>query len=515
VSSGAGTASDSRGDVQRDARPVLTLVWVLCWFSAIYLPTTAIVAARRYLWNDELFTFYISAQPMRRIWTVLLTGVDQQPPPFHWLTHELLRILGPSPLTVRLPELAGFWLFGACVIIIVSRRLPPAYGFLGAMLAAVSGAYPYAYEARPYAIVLGLSALAFLCWQRLDDGKGFAWLMAASLALGLCMHYYAILVLVPFAAAELVHWHSARRIRWRSWIAMAGASAPLLAWLPVIRAAGNQQGDFWARPDFFSLPNYFSIILAPAALPFAVVGICGAGAAVLRRPKDAARVPVVPVAEIAAAIGFATIPLLAALMAALATGAFTPRYALPGVMGICLLGAWALAWAFRARSRPATLAGIFLSCYFVANTVAGFDSTKNAANRAAVVWMIEHYASERLPVAIADPHMFLELSYQAPPGLRNRFFYIADPKAAALFLKTGIVDRQVIGMQPWAELRVRRLEDVLSAGLPFLVFGYPGPWAWLVPELSSRKIPMSVAGILGPDVLLRAAPNGSAAFERK
>ena len=265
MSSGAGIATGSRGDAQGDVRSLRTQVWVLCWFSAVYLPTTAIIAARRYLWNDELFTFYISAQPLRRIWTVLLTGVDQQPPPFHWLTHELLRIFGPSPLAVRLPELAGFWLFGACVIVIVSRRLPPAYGFLGAMLAAVSGAYPYAYEARPYAIVLGLSALAFFCWQRLDDGKGFAWLMAASLAIGLL--------------------HALLRL--------PGA----------LSVCCGRVGSLAQRAPY----------------PVALVDRDG------RRYRPTRRV---------------------------ASGD-------PGVTGICLLGAWALAWAFRARSRPATLAGVF------------------------------------------------------------------------------------------------------------------------------------------------------------
>jgi hypothetical protein len=199
----------------------------------------------------------------------------------------------------------------------------------------------------------------------------------------------------------------------------------------------------------------------------------------------------------AAAVTFPALPLLAALTAALATGAYTPRYALAGATGIFLLGAWSLAWAFRDRPRSAILAAIFLSCYFVASSVFSFASITDAANRQPVIWLLEHYASDRLPVAIANPHMFFELSHQAPPALRTRFFYIAAPEVAAAFLKAGSVDRGILGMQPWADLRVKRLEDVLSSGSPFLVFGYPGPWAWLVPELASRKIPMSVVTTLG------------------
>jgi hypothetical protein len=35
-------------------------VWLLCGFSAVYLVGTCLVAARKPMWNDELFTFYFS-----------------------------------------------------------------------------------------------------------------------------------------------------------------------------------------------------------------------------------------------------------------------------------------------------------------------------------------------------------------------------------------------------------------------------------------------------------------------
>ncbi len=43
----------------------------------------------------------------------------------------------------------------------VARYVPPIYGLLASALLLVSDAYPYAYEARPYAIVAGLATLAF------------------------------------------------------------------------------------------------------------------------------------------------------------------------------------------------------------------------------------------------------------------------------------------------------------------------------------------------------------------
>jgi Transposase, Mutator family len=49
-------------------------VWLLCGFSAVYLVGTCLVAARKPMWNDELFTFYISRLPsVSDIWSVLST----------------------------------------------------------------------------------------------------------------------------------------------------------------------------------------------------------------------------------------------------------------------------------------------------------------------------------------------------------------------------------------------------------------------------------------------------------
>ena len=90
--------------------------WFIAGFSAVYLLVTCLMASRRMLWNDELFTLYISKlTDFSDIVAAISTGADQNPPPFYFLTHLVLGLLGTNQLTVRLPEVFGCWLMSLCL----------------------------------------------------------------------------------------------------------------------------------------------------------------------------------------------------------------------------------------------------------------------------------------------------------------------------------------------------------------------------------------------------------------
>ena len=49
--------------------------------TAFYLALAVVLAARRLLWNDELYTFHIARLPgLAAIWDALTTGAEQLPP---------------------------------------------------------------------------------------------------------------------------------------------------------------------------------------------------------------------------------------------------------------------------------------------------------------------------------------------------------------------------------------------------------------------------------------------------
>ena len=486
------------------------------WFSLVYTPVTVLLASRKPLWNDELFTYYIAQLgSFHQIWAALLTAADQNPPIFYWLTHVSMKALPGSLLAIRLPEIFGFWLLGVCLIAFVSRHLPPAYGLLAALLAVVSGAYPYAYEARPYGLTIGLAAFALLCWQRAEHSRvGAAWAagLAVSLALAVSVHYYNVLLFVPLAAAEVVRWLVIRRHRWLVWVALGMGGMPLVVYLPLIRSATSYSQTFWAKVDFGSLNDYFAFVLVPALLPLAALALWASAQYLLRfrSVEHSVTMPAVrpPLIDAVAVFGFVALPLLAVVIALGVTGAYTHRYALSAVVGMSVLGAWMLSAGFGGLSRAALTAAAVLSLFFVGKQVRTVRSLSGGgSHHQAIVDFLERRQTGNYPIAIVDPHLFFELSHEAP-ALRRRIFYVAEPRLALQHVGTDAVDRGVIGMSRWAPLQVRKLAEVTGSSQPFLVYGYPGqaPWDWLVQELSSLRVPMSLIGSFHGRLLFLAQP---------
>src|SRR5204863_4848835 len=136
-----------------------------------------------------------------------------------------------------------------CVFAFVARRASPLYGLVAALFPIATSAYGYAYEARAYGLVLGFTASALLCWQVAAEG-GHRRLLAAvgtgaSLIGAVATHYYAVLVVIPLAAGELVRWRQRDRVDWLTAGAIGLAFAPLVAFGPLIRDASNYSTTFW------------------------------------------------------------------------------------------------------------------------------------------------------------------------------------------------------------------------------------------------------------------------------
>src|SRR6266542_4145280 len=50
-------------------------------FAAAYLAETSVIAARKPLWNDELYTYHFTrVSSLADLWRALETGADQAPP---------------------------------------------------------------------------------------------------------------------------------------------------------------------------------------------------------------------------------------------------------------------------------------------------------------------------------------------------------------------------------------------------------------------------------------------------
>jgi hypothetical protein len=459
------------------------------------------------MWNDELFTYFIAQAPtLSGIWSALLTGADQNPLPFYVLTRWSLSLFGLREWALRLPAIIGVGVAGICLFYIVARRTSSIYGFVAMICLFVTGANFYSYEARPYGLVLAFGALAWLCWQGAAEGRSRPWSLVAlsgSLAAAVSCHYYAVFVFVPLAIGELVRFFNRRRTDWPLWLAIVSGFVPLLFFLPLIQGARTYATGFWAIPNWRSIPDTYSSLLMPAPLMLMLV-LLFAGLITLLHSKDVsvrktAALPSVPEHELAAALVCVAIPVIAVAATMLTTGAFTSRYALPTVLGVCVLIAWTSARILGGRPLLGMIALVLTSAGFLMLSARSFPYTAKSA-LGNIYTLLNREQADDLPIVVSDLHNFMMLAHYAPQDLSSRFVYLADPQSSLRHLGHNTMDRGVLDLNPWFHMNVQEAERFSRLQSRFLLYvhggylGGPSANGLVVPDLNWLLSDLAKAG---------------------
>jgi hypothetical protein len=482
---------------------------------ALYVVAVGSLIVRAPLWNDELYTWYFAQlSTMRDVWDALETGVEQLPPAYYALTRASLTLFGDNEIGLRIPSLLGFLLACSCVYAVVARRTSTWYGLVAALVLLASGAAPYAWEARPYALVLGFAAAAILCHQLRADGVrprlavvGLALALAAATA----VHYYGALVVVPIALAEAVR-ASMRRELDRSVVAALFAPlVPLAVSIPLLQEARHYRGAFWTEFDLGSAPEFFVFLLraevfSPARIPtwlgLAIAGVViGASLVVLLRQQRFAQV------EIGAAVGFLLLPVVGVLVGELVTGAYVERYVLSAAIGPALLVPLAL-YRIGWRPRIAMVTAALLTLWFVVlfqywHRDIGVDLDR----RDRLVAFVQEHAAGDLPVAVAHPHDYLELAHDAPQPIADRLVRLSDPERSLEYTGSRSTEDGLVVLEGFAPLRVVPYEEQRA---PFLLLRTVRGEAedWIDRALEEDGARMQLVGRDEPDgfTLVRVEP---------
>ncbi len=104
-------------------------------------------------------------------------------------------------------------------------------------------------------------AFALVCYQRVPSPL-WTVLLAISLALAQSLHYLAVLAMVPFGLAEVVHFLETRKFRWPVWAALVVGASPLLLFWKLIAANKAYYGaHFWAHLPFSAIPRAYGELL--------------------------------------------------------------------------------------------------------------------------------------------------------------------------------------------------------------------------------------------------------------
>ncbi len=323
--------------------------WIVACFSIFYVSDTFLRASGKYFWFDELFTVYLSRlNSFHLLWAALTTGIDFNPPPFYWLTRICMLVFGEGLISVRLPEIAGFWIFSICLYVFVRRR----YGrlaALGAMLfPIVTQAYYYAYEARPHGVVLGFCGLALVCWQRTleENRQRNKWIVGLGAALfgALMMHCYALTLVTPFALFEIQRFVRRRKADFPMWLALAiPCLLAMVLYVSLLRAfhqiAGSSDIRNLAAPGWPQVLFFYQFLLDPGLVVVgALLVIFGVGSAVSSHGSRGAD----SVSqrsrwdEIILVIAFLFVPVTGLLIAQAARAIYYDRYFLSAAIGIAI-----------------------------------------------------------------------------------------------------------------------------------------------------------------------------------
>lgn len=394
-------------------------------------------AARyRPFWFDEFFTLGIARQrSVRQIFDALSTGFEPNPPLSYLLVRFQLLLPFDEHVCARLHSIMSLVICIVAVYLFLRRTLPVLPAMAGASVILATPAMTYALDSRPYALILGFSAIAAACWQQLHRAPRFRHLLVFTISLisAVSSHYYSAVLLAVFGLAEAVLSVLKRSIAWGIWVGLLIAGASALAYSPWIHAATavtsamwRGVATFWAEPSLGTVAAAYVVFGWPV-LP-ALSGLSLAhllwGAASSRKLTCRSHLEV---HELILVLSLCAYPLLTYAVGVFATGVFVLRYALPTVAGIAIATGLCLGRLPHPRATSAIV--LTLTVFGFTARIVGRAQAEPEALAAIRATLVRSPRMD-LPIAIADPLDFAQLSYYADPAVRNRLLYLTDKSAA-------------------------------------------------------------------------------------
>jgi hypothetical protein len=492
---------------------VLLMVLLLALLAQIHAAWT------KAFWIDELLTIHVSSlRAPSAIWNALLVGADGMPLFYHWLTGQISLLPLDPHIAFRLLSILGYLMSMIGVYAFVGKRFGPILGLVAALLLALSPFKFYAIEARSYALLVGLLAIAAALWQRIEEGWWFTLAFAVCLGLAVASHHLAIVTLVCFGGAEFIAAFLYRRLRWRVWISLIFATMPFFQSLPLLLRYKIMFGaHFWAKPTLGSILSSYSQLegLSPIYSVVFVVFVAIVAAAILldRRSQTSKAQPIdgFSVPEIALSIGFLLFPVLLVILTMTQHSGYTERYAWPLILG------FVFAFVFVFRRLDANSHSTWLLCalmiVFVLENCKLLSATQSARQfaQAAFAERLEglkvasarYRLEENTPVVIADSHEYMPAVYYSDLSLSNRCYFLADPQAALRFTGVDSGDRTMLALSRAIPVQAR-VEDAsvfIAKHKSFIIWASNQLNCWLPKFLIERGVRLELiqeTALFGP-----------------
>jgi hypothetical protein len=196
----------------------------------------------RPLWYDELSTYYIARQSTVASMAEAITHIDLNPPLNYFLARWLLAIIH-HPWAARMPALVAYWAGSLAIFHLLRRRTSSLIAAIGVLLFWSNPYFLYASEARPYGLLLGLTAILVVAWAEADDDNSsriicIATVFSSALLL-LLSHIFGVLSLGAVWIGEAVRIRRRRRVDWLMIVALLLPLVATITYRPMLHTAGT------------------------------------------------------------------------------------------------------------------------------------------------------------------------------------------------------------------------------------------------------------------------------------
>lgn len=449
------------------------------YYSTAFFLFTTFLAWLKLFWFDEFITLYVNRfHSLPELWSYLKTGTELNPPLFHLLTRACSSLFGETAISLRLPAMIGFWVMSVCVFIFVNRRTAPLFAGLATLFTLTTTSYLYAYEARPYGIVLGCCGVSLVAWQvaTVNRHRTLA-LVALSVSLGIAVscHYYAGLLLVPLGAGELVRTISRRRLDTAIWATMLAGTSPILLYLPLIRAGFSVHNNdhVWNKPEVSFLWDSYHVLLGYTWIPLAIV----LALAVIKKLREqrgyenSEEVPL-PYHEVVAGAALTAMPVIGLAVASTVTNMITERYVLSSIVGSGILFAFSC-WKLGRKHPGLALSFVLLFILvFTALQARNVHELIVDRNRYSNPELNAILRSKDVPITV-KPLEALPFAYYAAPEFRSRIVCVLDFKNMYLFDSVDTPARLLVVGRGIFPVKLEEFESFGRNHRSFFIFGGP------------------------------------------
>ena len=338
-----------------DARPTDRWSWIVAaLLASFFLSASAYIATKRLFWFDEILTVIVARLPdLATVWKALGDYVDGAPIVYHILARAAYNLSGQWDVSIRLLSAAAMAV-AMLVVFDCARRLTNGLdGLMAPCVLALSCLTFYAYEARPYALLAMLSAVALWLWIHTKErSRGAALLFGAVFFLAVTTHFYAVFGLVPYGVWEIYRGRFRRRPCPKLMAGIAGVFCGCALSSVQIAASSQVSKGSWAPPSIPALTGVFSEMF-PEGL---FLLICTMGLAALFSNEKQSAEPMRDGERIS--WFFLLIPLAGYLIAKVATNYFYYRYFLTLLPGVAVAFAGFMGRQLGANRKAAW--GVFL-----------------------------------------------------------------------------------------------------------------------------------------------------------